>query len=105
MKHLTIIAAICLSFGINIHAQQTKKAVVFTTAEKTSYKLTATDTLHFSKFVQPKETEISIFIDTKHTFQTMLGMGGALTDASAETFEKLPKEQQQILLKAYVWYR
>jgi glucosylceramidase len=76
-------------------------AVVYTTADSTNYKLSATDTLAFTQFVQPKETEVSIFIDPAHTFQTMLGIGGALTDASAETFAKLPKNQQQIFLKAY----
>ena len=35
------------------------------------------------------------------TFQTFLGIGGALTDASAETFSKMPKEKQTELLQAY----
>src|SRR5207302_5247689 len=34
-------------------------------------------------------------------FQTILGIGGALTDASAETFAKLPPAKQQEILKAY----
>ncbi|HVW62214.1 MAG TPA: glycoside hydrolase family 30 protein, partial [Puia sp.] len=34
-------------------------------------------------------------------FQTIVGFGGALTDASAETFARLPKAQQEELLKAY----
>ncbi len=31
----------------------------------------------------------------------MLGIGGALTDASAETFYKLPKDMQKEFLAAY----
>ncbi|MFC7669552.1 glycoside hydrolase family 30 beta sandwich domain-containing protein [Hymenobacter humi] len=42
-----------------------------------------------------------VFVDPAHAFQTMLGIGGALTDASAETFAKLPKAQQQEFLRAY----
>jgi glucosylceramidase len=42
-----------------------------------------------------------VFVDPSHQFQTLLGIGGALTDASAEVFAKLPKAQQQELLQAY----
>ncbi|HEU4607288.1 MAG TPA: glycoside hydrolase family 30 protein, partial [Chitinophagaceae bacterium] len=35
------------------------------------------------------------------TFQTFMGIGGALTDASAETFAKLPANKQEELLTAY----
>ena len=34
-------------------------------------------------------------MDPSKTFQTFLGIGGALTDASAETFYKLPRDKQQ----------
>ena len=50
---------------------------------------------------QPLETQICVFVDPARTFQTILGVGGALTDASAETFAKLPKAKQQELLNAY----
>jgi glucosylceramidase len=78
-----------------------KTATVYTTADKTNLRLTSTGTLQFADFPQPLETEVCIFVDPTHTFQTMLGIGGALTDASAETFAKLPKEKQQEFLKAY----
>ena len=42
-----------------------------------------------------------IFIDPSKTFQTMIGIGGALTDASAETFYKLPPDRQREILTAY----
>src|SRR6266404_6375540 len=78
-----------------------KKVIVYTTAGNTQYRLTATDTLSFADFDQPMETQPSIFIDPSHTFQTFLGIGGALTDASAETFAKLPADKQKELLQAY----
>ncbi|HPH32985.1 MAG TPA: glycoside hydrolase family 30 protein, partial [Chitinophagaceae bacterium] len=50
---------------------------------------------------QPFENEIVVFVDPQKTFQTYFGTGAALTDASAETFYKLPKDKQAELLKAY----
>ena len=47
------------------------------------------------------ETQICVFVDPTRTFQTYLGIGAALTDASAETFYKLPKDKQQELMQAY----
>jgi glucosylceramidase len=74
---------------------------VYTTADSTNLRITPTDTLRFKDFGQPLETQICIFVDPTKTFQTFMGIGGALTDASAETFAKLPKEKQQELLQAY----
>jgi len=55
----------------------------------------------FKSSPQPLETEVCIFVDPSKTFQTIVGIGGAITDASAETFAKLPAEKQQELLDAY----
>ncbi len=78
-----------------------KSAKVYVTAKNTNDKLTQTETLQFSAKDQPTETEVAVFVDPSKTFQTMLGIGGALTDASAEVFYKLPKNKQQEILKAY----
>src|SRR6266498_1080191 len=78
-----------------------KKVLVYTTADSTNYRLAATDTLSFADFDQPMETQPSIFIDPSHTFQTFFGIGGALTDAAAETFAKLPADRQKEILQAY----
>jgi glucosylceramidase len=50
---------------------------------------------------QPLETELSIFVNPQKTFQTFVGIGGAITDASAEVFSKLPADKQEELLDAY----
>ncbi|HEV2320511.1 MAG TPA: glycoside hydrolase family 30 protein [Verrucomicrobiae bacterium] len=47
------------------------------------------------------EKQNYIFVDPSKTFQTMIGIGGALTDASAETFYKLPEDRQREILTAY----
>lgn len=79
-----------------------KKVMVYTTADSSDLRLTITDsTAVFKKFGQPIETQVCIFVDPSKTFQTFMGIGGALTDASAETFYKLPKEKQQEILDAY----
>src|SRR5215510_3424816 len=62
-----------------------EKVTVYTTAEKSEYRITATDTSPFKPLSQPLETQICVFIDPSKTFQTFLGIGGALTDAAAET--------------------
>jgi len=78
-----------------------KKVLVYTTADSSNLRLTATDTLEFKEKGQPFENEITVFVDPSKTFQTYFGIGAALTDASAETFYKLPKDKQQELMTAY----
>ena len=106
---LSIGTLIFLAFGftgfkfINTFTVSTgTKITVYTTADSTNLRLTATDTLKFSDFGQPKETQPCVFVDPTKTFQTFMGIGGALTDASAETFYKLSKaKQQEIIEKLY----
>jgi glucosylceramidase len=95
----------CCLFFILIHTaySQTQKTVtVYTTAKNTNYRISKTDSgLQFSDFGQPLETQICVFVDPTHSFQTLLGIGGAITDASAETFAKMPAKVQKQLLTAY----
>ena len=78
-----------------------KRAVVYTTADSTNLRLTPTDTLTFQQSAATTEAEIYVFVDPRRTFQTMIGIGGALTDAAAETFAKIPTDRQAQLLDAY----
>ncbi len=78
-----------------------KKVSVYTTAENTDLRITVNGTLDFKPMPQPLETQICVFVEPKRTFQTFLGIGGALTDSSAETFAKIPKEKQEEFLTAY----
>lgn len=78
-----------------------RQVAVYTTAAKTDYRLSATNTVTFKPHGQPLETQICVFVDPAKTFQTFVGIGGALTDASAETFAKLPQAKQQEFLKAH----
>ena len=78
-----------------------KTVIVYTSADSTNLRITNTDNLKFSILKQPVETQTCVFVDPNKTFQTFLGIGGAITDASAEVFAKLSKEKQQEFLNAY----
>src|SRR6267143_1415107 len=80
---------------------QDREIAVYTTADKTNYRLSATETLTFKPMGQPLETQICVFVDPSKRAQTILGVGGALTDAAAETFAKLPAGKQQEFLDAH----
>jgi glucosylceramidase len=88
-----------LLLALVVLAQQ--RAIVYTTAESTSYRLTATDTLLFKPSEPTSEGKVYIFVDPRKTFQPLIGIGGALTDAAAETLAKLPAAQQEELIGAY----
>jgi glucosylceramidase len=78
-----------------------KRVEVYTTAENTAKRLSPGDPSSFASKPQPFENEITVFVDPTKKFQTYMGIGGALTDAAAETFYKIPKDKQKELLKAY----
>jgi len=81
---------------------QISKSSVYTTATNSNVKLQLTNAnIAFSDFKQPLETEASIFVNTSKLHQTFVGIGAALTDASAETFYKLTKENQDKFMQAY----
>jgi glucosylceramidase len=82
-------------------ASKTKEINVYTTADSTNLRLTLTDKLYFTAAEQPVEREISVFVAPQKAFQTFMGIGGAITDASAEVFAKLSPAKQAELLTAY----
>src|SRR5256714_11284203 len=70
------------------------RAIVYTTAESTSFRLTPTDTLTFRASEPTSEGKVYVFVDPRKTFQPLIGIGGALTDAAAETLAKPPAARQ-----------
>lgn len=110
-KSKLMYGAVCALVAMQAAYGQTKPAAkysaaskavkVYTTAKGTDYKISPTETLHFTDKPQPVETEVAVFVDPDKKFQTIIGFGGALTDASAETFYKLPKDKQKELMTAY----
>ena len=97
-------ALILLATRIPSHAgsdDSKKYAEVYLTAKDTGQRLAKSEEIGFNDKLSPTEKDAEIYIDPSKTFQTVLGIGGALTDASAETFYKLPKDKQQEILRAY----
>jgi glucosylceramidase len=78
-----------------------KEVKVYTTASNTDLRLTITNNLEFMETPQPLESEVSVFVNPQKQYQSFIGIGGAITDASAEVFAKLPADKQQELLNAY----
>ncbi len=89
------------SAAVKPFSVEDKKVTVYTTAQNSDLRISATDTLTFKQMGQPLETQICVFVDPSKTAQTFLGIGGALTDSSAETFAKMPADKQKEILTAY----
>jgi glucosylceramidase len=78
-----------------------KAARIYVTDKETGNRLSETTPASFAPLEQPDEHAPAIMLDASKKFQTIVGIGGALTDASAETFYKLPAERQKELLTAF----
>jgi glucosylceramidase len=73
---------------------------VYLTAKNTQDRLTQKESVKFEPYEQPDESHPAIMIDVSKKFQTIEGFGGAFTDASAETFYKLPPQKQKEFIDA-----
>lgn len=103
---LTLISALTLACAAEQKAPAAAataagKVRIYQTAQATTARMAELGSVEFAPFGQPLETQPCVFIDPAHTFQTIVGIGGALTDASAETFFSLSPARQQELLTAY----
>ena len=102
MKTKTAIMLSLFAFSVGFAQQKniTKEARIYTTAKKQTEKFALTKA-NFQNFPQPTERDICVFVDPDFKYQKISGIGGAITDASAETFYKLPKDKQQEIINAY----
>src|SRR5690349_4734611 len=73
---------------------------VHTTAEGAERRFVQTPAPASAPAIQPFENEIAVFVERSHRFQTLLGIGGAITDAAAEVWGRLPAAQQARLIEA-----
>jgi glucosylceramidase len=74
---------------------------VYLTARDTGQRLARIETPPLASGSVRTEKEQRVFVDPAKTFQTVIGIGGALTDAAAETYAKLPPATQRELIRAY----
>jgi glucosylceramidase len=101
MKKMLVFLLVAPIWGASLAQSQSHKASLYVTADQSQYRISNIGELSFAEWRQPFETEPFVLVDPKATFQSFVGIGGAITDASAETFAKIPKDQQQELLTAY----
>jgi glucosylceramidase len=87
--------------GTQTKSFELKTAEVYVTTKGFAQRLAEAAPVEFTDLLQPDEHKPTIMLDANHTFQEFVGIGGAFTDASAETFYKLPKEKQSEILDAY----
>ncbi|OAQ38958.1 glycosyl hydrolase [Pedobacter psychrophilus] len=98
---LSIIIVSCKSqLGLNSKTASSK-IMVYSTVKGESKTFNKTADLSFRPDPQPSELVPTIIINPKQTFQTFIGIGGAITDASAEVYAKLPLAKQKELIDAY----
>jgi len=74
---------------------------VYQTSAGTQQRLARAGEISFVPATQPSEGEVAVFVNLSRRFQSLLGIGGAITDASAEVFATLPEARQAELLRAY----
>src|SRR5215510_13436440 len=97
MKNFILSLSLCLCALPFVQAQQ---ATVYTTAKDSPLRISESGIFTFEDAQQPLESQPCIFVDATHAFQTFIGIGGAFTDAAAETFAKLPQSARQEFLTA-----
>jgi len=78
-----------------------KILLTYTTAKQGDYRLSKSRKDTFRRSVQALESDIAIFVNPNKRFQSLLGIGGAITDASAEVLSALSDDKQEELLNAY----
>ena len=78
-----------------------KNLIIYTSSKDEKNKLVQSQGTQFFRLEQPLETQTCLFVYPTKKQQTFIGIGGAITDASAEVFAKLPSTKQQELLDAY----
>jgi glucosylceramidase len=74
---------------------------IYVTARGTPQRMARLDDEELTDHPPVGEKEEFVFVDPSKQFQSVLGIGGALTDAAAETFYKLPADRRQEILRAY----
>ncbi|MBC7643048.1 MAG: glycoside hydrolase family 30 protein [Flavobacterium sp.] len=100
---LVIIFLSTVTFGQteNINNQSINFLEIYTTADNTDLRLSKQSNIIFVNANQPLETETCVFVNPDKTFQNFIGIGGAITDASAEVYSKLSVSKKQELMNAY----
>ncbi len=90
-----------VALALTMPALAQDKARFVLTAKDTQSRLSEQAPVIFKALEQPEEASYTVMVDPTQRFQTIVGIGGALTDAAAETFAKLPADKQEEFLTAH----
>ncbi len=101
LNSIVVVFALCGFLYSQGQSARSQAPEMYLTARDTGDRLTDKGTLTFAVLAQPTEDFPTIFLDPGKKFQTIEGFGGALTDASAETFFRLPVDKQEEIITAY----
>jgi len=109
MKRSILLIGLFVLMQVQAKAPKTQQAYsltdktvkVYTTAKTHAEPMAYKGELRFEDKEQPTEREIIIFVDPAKQYQALLGIGGAVSDASAETFAKMPRDKQQLFIDKY----
>ncbi len=108
MTHSPLFAAAGLTLlfacALPLHAADRaggSQVTIYTTADGTQQRLSQTGTVTLREGHALTERENSVFVNPGKQYQTVLGIGGAITDASAEVFAGLSPDKQAEFLRAY----
>ncbi len=74
---------------------------VYVTSRDSELRMSLADKLKFEEYEHTSERQPIVFVNEKVTFQTIEGIGGAITDAAAETFYKMPEGKRNEIIEAY----
>jgi glucosylceramidase len=75
--------------------------VIYTSAQASQQRLHQSGTVTLQPGHPLTEAETSVFINPDKRFQSLIGIGGAITDSSSEVFAQLDAARQAEFLKAY----
>ncbi len=113
-KFLTSFTVISLAFGLTGCGNNTANTKsnpnpqinpddneVYITSRDSELRMSLSDKLRFEEYEHTSERQPIVFVNEKVTFQTIEGIGGAITDAAAETYYKLPEDKRNEIIGAY----
>jgi glucosylceramidase len=113
-KLLTYLAVISLALGLTGCGNNTANTKsnqdtqinpddneVYITSRDSELRISPSDKLKFEEYEHTSERQPIVFVNEKVTFQTIEGIGGAITDAAAETYYKLPEDKRNEIIGAY----
>lgn len=104
MAHVSARLAFLLGLGLALDSSSLfagDAVAVYLTVQGTPAGLERRPDLHWRQAPQPGAQDACVLVDPAHALQPFLGIGGAFTDAAADTFGALPDDSKRQVLEAY----